>query len=115
MKTFSQRALQPVKALAKKIEEKFEHALEDGIEAVKEETGVKLENGTSNGNGTPITSKPSGKRGRPKRGVWEQKLSVSLNNSDADQPLIAIIKEKSGKQKSWEVKVDCLVCGKAMD
>lgn len=113
--TLGQRALQPVKALAKRIEEKIEHALEDGLEAVKEETGIKMENGTGHGNGTSTTSKVSGKRGRPRKGAWEQNLTVTLSNSDADKPLVAVIKEKIGKQRSWEVKVDCLLCGRAMD
>ena len=95
----------------------IEDVLEDGVEAVGHETTIELHSSTSaNPLGTNGTTQPvKKKQGRPKKNErpWQSKLDISIVSEDNKQ-LFARIKERSGN-KIWEVRVNCLCCGKVMD
>lgn len=115
LETFGHRALQPVKAVAQFLEEKLEEALESGVKEVEKETSLKLSTEKEHTNKSIATTRMSSKRGKAKKRIWDQTLSVSISSKDTSKPLIAIVKEKEGQLRSWQVRVQCPVCDKTMD
>lgn len=116
--SFAKTLLQPVKAVGHFITGSTEAKPEEGVEAVEKETSPGVHspaiNGSSNGNGAAPS--PAKKQGRPPKNKpsWRDRLRIKIL-AEEGKPLYAKVEEKSGKRRSWEVKVDCLCCGQTMD
>lgn len=124
--SLTDRMLSPVKAMGNSIFGAAEHILEDGVEAVKEETTVHTThtpamNGHGNGNGHAERGRPkstkTGAKGRPRKSgapaPWKSKLNVSILADDRGP--VATIEEKKDQQRKWQVAVKCLCCGNTLD
>jgi hypothetical protein len=117
--SLTEALLQPVKNMGKKLEDKFEDIVGQGIDVARKEPNLHPSCGTPGhkpANTTSQTASNANKdnRGRPKKSRWKNKLDISLIANRKDRPLVARIQEKSSGNV-WQVKVDCLCCGTTMD
>lgn len=98
----------------------LKHLMQDGVAAVAQETTPKLTSKnaiTKEENVAATGSTPkSAKKGRPKKtqGAWKATLGIMIIFDDK-QPPIARVMEKDGQKRSWDLRIDCLVCGQTMD
>lgn len=115
-RSLTNQLLSPARAVGHFVTGAIEDVLEDGIEAVQHETTIELHSATNalpTTNGTPQVDKR--KQGRPMKAEnsWQAKFDISIV-SEENKQLFARIKEKSANKK-WEVRVNCLCCGRVMD
>jgi len=109
-KNLTNQLLSPVRAVGHRIVDAVEEVLEEGIEEVQHETTIELHSST---NGKTALEKR--RQGRPKKDEtgWQSKFDISIVSEDNKQ-LFARIEERSGDKK-WEIRVNCLCCGRVMD
>ncbi|KAK5950890.1 hypothetical protein OHC33_007961 [Knufia fluminis] len=115
-RSFANQLLSPAKKVRHFVTGAIEEVFEEGLEAIQHETTIELHSSVKAASGTNGTaSSHKRKQGRPRKAGtgWESDLDISIVSEENTQ-LFARIKEKSGNKK-WDVRVNCLCCGKLMD